>query len=249
MAETEYFGLTDKGRKRASNQDCFAIRTVGSYLIAVVCDGMGGVGGGNVASELACEYYSEKITDSINSVDDPALITNEILEKFMIHSVAKANAEVYRESLRSPELKGMGTTLVSAVIKGTAVTIGNVGDSRLYHVDSFGITQITKDHSFVQTLLDAGEITESEAYAHPNKNIITRAVGVDNHVECDVYHKDISSGYLLLCSDGLSNYLDKKAFLSIIDSGHPLRTKCEQLIAHANECGGADNITVVLIKL
>ncbi len=249
MIPTEFFGISDKGRKRASNQDCFAIRQIGSYLLAVVCDGMGGVGGGNVASELACEYYTEKFSDSINSVDDPSLISCEVLEKFMIHSVAKANSEVYRESCRLPELKGMGTTLVSAVINGSSVMIGNVGDSRLYHVDPFQITQITKDHSYVQTLVDTGEITEAQAAVHPNKNIITRAVGVDTQVECDVYHKDIGSGYLLLCSDGLSNYLNRKTFLSIINSKHSLQTKCEQLIAYANECGGADNITVVLIKL
>lgn len=210
---------------------------------------MGGVDGGNIASETACESFVEKLTDLINSVDDPSIIDRDILTRFISNSVAKANNEVYREALRVPALKGMGTTLVTCVIKGDMVLVGNVGDSRLYHVTKYSIKQITKDHSYVQTLLDAGKITESEAAAHPNKNIITRAVGVEQSVVCDISAHRPEEGYLLLCSDGLSNYLDKDFFVSTINSRTALNEKCAALIAFANSKGGADNITAVLIKL
>lgn len=241
--------MTDKGKKRASNQDNFAIKTVGDYLLCVVCDGMGGIGGGNIASEIACEYYVEKFSDSILSVDDPSLITQKILERFVMNSVDKANAEVIRESERSPQLKGMGTTLTTAIVAQNGVLLGNVGDSRIYHIADNEIVQLTKDHSYVQTLVDAGKITPQQAAVHPNKNIITRAVGVDRQVQCDLTYLKLPAGYLLLCSDGLSNYLDPKAFCEILREDNTLEDKCKKLIDHANNCGGADNITVVLIKL
>ncbi|MBQ9544191.1 MAG: Stp1/IreP family PP2C-type Ser/Thr phosphatase [Clostridia bacterium] len=247
--ETEYFGITDKGLKRASNQDCFAISSVKDYLIAVVCDGMGGVDGGNIASEMACDFYVEKLTDLVNSVDDPSIIDRDILSRFISNAVSKANFEVYREALRVPALKGMGTTLVTCVIKDNMVLVGNVGDSRLYHITKYTVKQITKDHSFVQTLLDAGKITESEAAAHPNKNIITRAVGVEQNVQCDIEAHRPEEGYLLLCSDGLSNYIDKDYFIKTVNSRASLSEKCSQLVAFANSKGGADNITAVLIRL
>lgn len=210
---------------------------------------MGGVDGGNVASEMACESYLEKLSDSINSVDDPTLIDRDILARFITNSVTKANFEVYRESNRVPALRGMGTTLVTAVIKDGMVLVGNVGDSRLYHVTRYSIKQLTKDHSYVQTLVDMGKITESEAAVHPNKNIITRAVGVDQSVECDIGVHRPEEGYLLLCSDGLSNYMDEKFFIDTVNSHDPLNEKCSNLIRFANSRGGADNVTAVLIKL
>ena len=210
---------------------------------------MGGVDGGNIASEMACEFFTEKLTDLINSVDDPSIIDRDILTRFVANAVAKANFEVFREAARVPALKGMGTTLVTCVIKGNMVLVGNVGDSRLYHITKYGIKQITKDHSYVQTLLDAGKITESEAAAHPNKNIITRAVGVEQTVVCDIAAHRPEDGYLLLCSDGLSNYLDKEFFITTVNSPAPLSEKCAALTAFANSRGGADNITAVLIRL
>ncbi len=245
----EWYGITDKGKKRASNQDCFCVKTIGEYLMAVVCDGMGGVDGGNVASEMACEYYSERLSDSIHSVDDPALLTEDTLERFITNSVSKANFEVHREAERKCELRDMGTTLVSCLISQNRALIANVGDSRLYFVSRSMIRQITKDHSLVQTLLDANAITEAQAKNHPNKNIITRAIGVDRQIECDIYKEDLSSGYLLLCSDGLSNYMNEEHFLAILNARASLKSKCEALVSYANECGGADNITAILIRV
>lgn len=245
----EWYGITDKGLKRASNQDAFAVELIGDYLLAVVCDGMGGAAGGNIASELACEYYTERFSDSIHSVDDPSFLTDEVLERFMSNSVSKANYEVHREAERQSELRGMGTTLVSCLVKDGHALIANVGDSRLYHVSSSEVKQITKDHSFVQTLVDAGAITPAQAANHPNKNIITRVVGVDRDVECDIYKEDLSSGYLLLCSDGLSNYMEDEPILHIINSPLGLKEKCDKLVAFAYNCGAADNITAILIRL
>ena len=245
----EWFGITDKGIKRASNQDCFSVITVGDHLLAVVCDGMGGENGGNVASRMACEYFTERLSDSIHSVDDPSLLTDVLLKRFITNSVSKANFEIHRESERKSELYGMGTTLVACLLTADNALIVNVGDSRLYHISENSVRQITKDHSLVQALVDAGSITEKQAAHHPNKNIITRAVGVDKDVECDLYEERNLSGYLLLCSDGLSNYLDHKRLLNILHSSTGLQAKCESLIAYANQCGGADNITAILIKL
>ena len=210
---------------------------------------MGGVGGGNIASEMACEYYLEKLSDYINSVDDHSMIDDKLLGKFMINSINKANFEIYREASRNTELRGMGTTLVSCVIQGNKVLIANVGDSRLYHLSSDKITQVTKDHSYVQTLVDTGKISPAQAASHPNKNIITRAVGVDSQVECDLYLINPNGGYLLLCSDGLSNYMNTEFFLNTVNSQLDISEKTKLLTDYANNCGGADNVTVVLIKL
>lgn len=245
----EWYGITDKGMKRASNQDTFAVTTIGDYLLAVVCDGMGGVDGGNVASEMACEYYVERFCDSIHSVDDPSFLTESVLERFMTNSVAKANFEVHREAERNQQLHGMGTTLVSCLVKDGRALIANVGDSRLYHITSDKVSQITKDHSLVQALVDAGAISPSQAAAHPNKNIITRAVGVNKDVDCDVYKESFSGGYLLLCSDGLSNYLKNAPLIKLLHAESSLKQKCEALVDYANKSGGADNITAILIQL
>ena len=203
----EYYGVTDVGKRRHSNQDCFVLKDVCGYLVAVVCDGMGGANGGKIASEVACETFSDSLCTRIEEIykEDPASLPGA-LDKLIRSAIDSANDKIYKLSLKNRDLAGMGTTLVGCVLHGQDAAVFNIGDSGLYHVQGNDVKKLTKDHSLVQALIDAGQLTEAEAVHHPNKNVITRVVGVDEHVEADLAVHKIESGYLLLCSDGLSNY-------------------------------------------
>ena len=258
----EYYGSTDQGVRRSSNQDAFLIKIAGNLLIATVCDGMGGANGGGVASTLAVEVFTKKLAKYIVSAlsfvylgdvpefgvpceDFPELRVSDYIFK----SVDLANAEVYSEAERNPSLAGMGTTLTSCVITPKSVVTANIGDSRIYYADQGKITQLTRDHSLVQNLVDEGKITEAQALVHPNRNIILRALGVDEKVEADIVEYPYTQGYLLLCSDGLSSYYDEDFFLQTLESARSCKEKANLLVEYANRCGGADNITAVVIKL
>lgn len=246
----EYFGITDVGKRRQSNQDCFALRMVGDYLVAIVCDGMGGANGGKIASEVACEAFCDSLCTRIEELnrDNPASVPG-ILDKLIRKAIDAANEQIYKLSLKNRDLAGMGTTLVGCVIHGHKVILFNIGDSALYHVRGNRIRKLTHDHSLVQSLIDAGDLSPEEAVHHPNKNIITRVVGVDEHVEADLSRCTIASGYLLLCSDGLSNYLSGPDLAFFLNEEGELQEKTELLINYANAKGGADNITAVVIAL
>ncbi len=258
----QYFGSTDQGIRRNSNQDAFLLKTSGNLLIATVCDGMGGANGGNVASSIAVETYSKKLAKYITSAlsfvylgdipefGEPCEDFPDIrLSDFITKSVDLANAFVYSEAERDPELAGMGTTLTSCVVTPRGIVTANIGDSRIYYVCNGTITQLTKDHSLVQSLIDEGKITEEEALVHPQRNIILRALGVDEKIEADIVEYPYTEGFLLLCSDGLSGYYDKDFFIKTLESGRSCQEKANLLIEYANFCGGADNITAVVIKL
>lgn len=257
-----YFGSTDQGIRRSSNQDAFQTKIAGNLLIATVCDGMGGANGGNVASQMAVETYTKKLAKYINSAlsfvylgdipefgkpceNFPELRLCDFIEK----SIDLANAEVYNAAEKDPSLHGMGTTLTSCIITPDGVVTVNIGDSRIYYVHNGSIQKLTRDHSLVQTLIDEGRITEKEAQFHPNRNIILRALGVDEKVSADVVTYPFTEGTLLLCSDGLSNYFDEEFFLMTLESRRSEEEKVNLLIDYANHCGGADNITAVVIKL
>jgi len=257
-----YYGATDQGIRRSSNQDAFQIKIAGNLLIAAVCDGMGGANGGNVASTLGVETYTKKLSRYINSAlsfvylgdipefgapceDFPDLRLCDFIEK----SVDLANAEVFSAAEKDKSLQGMGTTLTSCIITPNGVVTANIGDSRIYYVNNGTIVKLTRDHSLVQNLLDEGKITEKEALVHPNRNIILRALGVDEKVEADISSFPYTEGTLLLCSDGLSNYFDEDFFVQTLESKRSCKAKANLLIEYANSCGGADNITAVVIKL
>ena len=257
-----YYGSTDQGIRRSSNQDAFLLKIAGNILIATVCDGMGGANGGNVASSLAVETYTKKLSKYISSAlsfvflgDIPEFgeqcdnFPDVPISDFITKSVDVANAQVYSEAERTPSLSGMGTTLTSCVITPKSVITANVGDSRIYYANDGKITRLTKDHSLVQSLVDQGKITETEAATHPNRNIILRALGVDEKVEADIQEFPYTEGFLLLCSDGLSGYYDEEFFLNTLESSRSCKEKANLLIEYANHCGGADNITAVVIKL
>ena len=175
------FGKTDTGRMRPNNQDAFVCgRLFGDTLFAVVCDGMGGANGGNVASSIAIRIISDRIVDTYRDGMGESSIRH-LLES----AVAAANVEIYDTAMADLELRGMGTTVVAAIVTGNRAHVAHVGDSRAYLVTDGGIEQMTRDHSIVQAMLEKGQLTQSEAKNHPRKHFITRALGVEETVQCD----------------------------------------------------------------
>ena len=238
------WGLTDPGCVRRQNQDAYRIEQLDpGTLLCVVCDGMGGAKSGNVASTLAVEVFVEEIRR--NWV--PGMESDRI-DQMLKSAVKLANFTVYDQAAQIEEFSGMGTTLVAALVRDRKVTIVNVGDSRAYGIDENGIRQLTKDHSLVQMMVDRGDLTPEMAKNYPGKNLITRAIGTEPMVFCDIYHRDISKGdYLLLCSDGLSNVMDDQEILFEVIYGVNKQQCCQQLLAIAKNRGAPDNVTSVLV--
>ena len=235
---------TDKGHVRDSNQDAYAVGEFSDEVVwAVVCDGMGGAAGGNIASALAVKVISDKINVSYREQMRDSSIKN-----MLDSALNAANVEVFDMSESKHELKGMGTTVVCAIVKDGQAYIAHAGDSRAYILKNGKIFQITTDHSIVQDLLDKGKITSEQALNHPNKNIITRAVGVDKNIEIYFDQIDLDDDTtLLLCTDGLSNYVSDSEILELTrDKKH--YAFADRLVNKANENGGGDNITVVVIS-
>ena len=242
----QYWGLTDPGCVRAQNQDTYVMEQLDrNSAVFVVCDGMGGAKSGNVASSLAAEVFVGHIKRSYSSLMD-----REKSDQ-MLRSAAKlANFTVYDQALQFEEFEGMGTTLVAALIRGKKATILNVGDSRAYGITQEGIFQLSTDHSVVQMMVDRGELTPETAKSYPGKNLITRAIGTEPTVMCDIIHMDVEKGdCLLLCSDGLSNMMDDQEILfEVVHGGDPAQC-CQRLLDIARMRGAPDNVTSVLIKI
>lgn len=234
---------SDVGLKRALNEDCaFAKEVSENEAFAVVCDGMGGVNGGEVASKMACDRISQKISLCYKASMPMMSVTNMLLS-----AITTANVEIFDYSEQNPEFKGMGTTTVCAFVKKNEVCIGHVGDSRAYIISKTGIRQVTKDHSLVQEMYDNGQISVEELKNHPVKNVITRALGVDEDVEIDFSSDFLHEGEaVLLCSDGLTNFVETDEIYEAFNSFEK-EELAQVLIDKANEHGGGDNITVALI--
>lgn len=252
----EYFGNSDIGKKRSTNQDAFRTEMLSEEaLLAAVCDGMGGAKAGGVASTLALDVFTEYLRGQLAEMDKdgPMTITGADIMRTMAAAARRANQEVYMKSKSSRTYAGMGTTLAAAVCYDKKIYVVNVGDSRAYLCSSQKIEQITHDHSFVQYLVDIGKMTEAEAKKAPNRNIITKAIGIDPTVEPDVTMVALpkrGKSVLLLCSDGLSGPLDKEELHQILSpAGVPLEEIAERLIGTANEKSGSDNITAVLVRM
>ncbi len=238
------YSKTDIGRRRTANQDAFyACEFEGGAVFAVVCDGMGGVKGGNVASEKAATVISDYIVRSYSPK-----MNSSAIEKLLRAAVDSANTEVIELAERNPDYEGMGTTAVVALVIDNLAHIVHVGDSRAYLIGDNSIDQLTNDHSMVQMMLAKGEISPEEAKNHPKKNIITRAIGAEKTVLCD-YNIALKpdNTALLICTDGLSNTVSEEEIFSIVHSMPP-ENSIEKLIESANAAGGPDNITAVLIK-
>ena len=235
---------TDIGKKRTTNQDSYATSELpGGAAWAVVCDGMGGAYGGDIASITAVRIISDKIISSY----DLSMGANSIKD-LLIEAIKSANSRIYDMSTSNNIFGGMGTTAVAAVIDNDKVYIAHVGDSRAYLIHDKSITQLTKDHSIVQEMIESGEITAEEANTHPNKNLITRAVGVDDSVEVDFIVIDFGSDdYILICTDGLTNMVNDNQILELVSSCDYYEIT-EKMVNKANNNGGTDNITAVILS-
>lgn len=235
---------TDIGSVRPNNQDSYAAGELSSSVAwAVVCDGMGGASGGNIASSTAVKIISERITSSYKDGMSRSSIKN-----LLISAIAAANIEVFDESRSDEALAGMGTTVVAAIIADDSVYIAHAGDSRAYILSNGSLNQITKDHSFVQEMVDRGRLTPDEAKDDPRKNIITRALGVSDELRVDFYEEFINKDdVVLICTDGLTNYVTVDEIVTLISNGD-FNNFAERLINRANENGGGDNITVVTMS-
>ena len=242
----EYWGLTDPGVVRSQNQDAFHIERLDRHsVLCVVCDGMGGAKSGNVASSLAVDVFVQEIKQTWTSDMD-----QERLDRMLQSAVKLANFTVFDQSQQFEEFSGMGTTLVAVLVQGKNATIVNVGDSRAYGIDRDGIRQLTVDHSVVQMMVARGEVTPERAKTYPGKNLITRAIGTEPVVLCDIFHHKVERGdYILLCSDGLSNIIDEQEILFEVIYGEQKKQCCQRLLDIAKNRGAPDNVTSVLIQI
>ncbi len=236
----KYAVKTDIG-KRVHNEDSFLVpNKEGFPLLFAVADGMGGHAAGAVASNLLVDQLREFDLD---------VETDRELGQFR-QSIEKANLGVYQESEKDRSLRGMGTTLVAALLLGEKFIAANVGDSRMYRFHNGALETITTDHSLVEQLVLAGAITKEEARVHPQRNIITRAVGVSPVVDVDLFEREwVAGDILVLCSDGLHGAVDEEDIVSVLLTSRSLENMCEILVQLALDNGGTDNITVILVTL
>jgi len=239
----EVYGASDKGKVRDLNEDSFCVHGFTRqepYGFCVVSDGMGGHNAGEVASQKTVQFVAEEL------LKRPAV---DEVPKALNQAVEDANQRVYRMAMANQSQRGMGATLVAAYVCPDEVYIANVGDSRAYACRNRELLQITRDHSVVEELVANGTITKEEARNHPQRNIITRAIGADGLTEADIFEYDYYAGdVLLLCSDGLSTMLTDEEIQEIITQNTDAKTMVTALIDAANAKGGRDNITVVCIR-
>ncbi len=235
---------TDIGLVRTSNQDSYAAGELpGSVAWAVVCDGMGGAAGGNYASSMAVKLISERISASYRQGMSDISIKN-----MLTSAIIAANISVYEKGQSDSNLTGMGTTVVVAMIVGESVYVAHVGDSRAYILSNGKLNQLTKDHSFVQEMVDSGKLTPDEANDDPRKNYITRALGVNSDVRIDFCQEFLSGNeILILCTDGLTNYVKPEEVYELTADGK-FYEFAERLVNRANNNGGGDNVTVVTLS-
>lgn len=232
------------GLIREVNEDAYFVSDDGLNLF-IVADGMGGHKAGEVASNIAIESVKNFVKNHIRhcSNGDEAMICKMIRE-----AILEANRNIYEKALREESYQGMGTTLTMALIL-SKLFIGHIGDSRAYLLRNNEILQITQDHSLVGELLRNGSITEKEAKIHPQRNIITRALGTEENILIDIYTMDLEKGdIVVLCSDGLSNLVDRSEIQECLRNCGSMQLGCEHLVTLANERGGYDNITMIAIK-
>ena len=237
------FAKTDIGKAREINQDYYSIPKSDQDLqLFILADGMGGYNGGEVASTLATEAAKNYIIDNFEKIEHSK---EEILE-LIKNAVEYANNVVFEKSKTVQELEGMGTTLDICFIYNNKIYIGHVGDSRVYRIRGELIRKLTKDHSYVQQLVEDGKITREEANHHPKKNMLTKALGCTAYVEPDIRARNLEPGEIwVMCSDGLTNMVEEKEIYQVIKENP--ETAPQTLVNLANNAGGYDNITVITI--
>ncbi len=241
----QVWGITDVGLVRKDNQDAYAVKeTDGGYTVCVVCDGMGGTAGGKQASYIAVDTYVREL----ERVLTPEMTPQQLREASSF-AVSLANRAVREVAQQSEELQNMGTTLVAAVSYGGGAVVSNVGDSRAYHITREAIARVTRDHSVVESMVERGDITAEEARRHPNRNLITRALGPDAQIECDGYICPMEPGeFLLLCSDGLVDTVTDQEMLEEVNRGETGEACLARLLEISKSRGAKDNVTAVLMR-
>ena len=240
------FGISDRGVVRNENQDRFryVLMGGGELLTAVLCDGMGGAQAGSVASSIATDTF---MSHAANSIDESS--TPDDMHMILKEAVDYANIKVYDRAFEDFSCMGMGSTLVGLMVNGKRACVVNVGDSRAYLIGKRRITQITRDHSLVEDMVSRGKITRAQAQTHPQKNFITRAIGVEASVTSDLFDVKLSSGNrILLCSDGLSNLISSEEMLLISGNNSNLEKACGAFLELALKRGAPDNVTVLLAE-
>ncbi len=241
----ELQAAVDAGRARSNNEDSVAIDADTS--LAVLADGMGGYNAGEVASNMATSFIRAELGRWLREASAQA--SDQDVRRAMDICVDNANRAIFNASNANPQYAGMGTTLVVAVFRDGRLLVGHVGDSRAYRLRGGRLQQITRDHSLLQEQIDAGLITPEQAAFSANKNLVTRAVGVEDTVLLETHQHDVQPGDLyLLCSDGLSDMLDDGAIGQLMQSVDSLESGCKSLIDAANDAGGKDNISVILVR-
>lgn len=248
----EIASISDTGMQRNHNEDSVASNA--QFGVTVLADGMGGYKAGEVASAIAVNTIMTELEGSIDKIkpteiDDESGYTK--LSVLVRDLVKSANEAIFNTATSQPQYKGMGTTLVMALFYNNRMTIAHVGDSRLYRIKEDKLEQITQDHTLLQELIDRGFYTEEQARNSPNKNLVTRALGVDNDVEVDIQEEIVTPGEkFLLCSDGLTDMLEDEEINLILEKySDNIETCAQVLIDQANEKGGFDNVSVIIANV
>ncbi len=241
----EFFSQTDTGRFRTNNEDSVLVDPAGG--VAVLADGMGGYNAGEVASQMACEFICG---ESVRWLQQAAQTATDVdVRRAMDICVDNANRAIFNAANSNADYAGMGTTLVLSVFRPGRVLIGHIGDSRAYRWREGQLQQITRDHSLLQEQIDAGILTPEQAQFAANKNLVTRALGVEDLVLMETHLHDVQSGDIyLMCSDGLSDMLRDPQIAEVMSAHTNLPEMGEALVAQANDAGGRDNIAVVLVR-
>jgi protein phosphatase len=230
--------VTDRGRKRSSNEDAFGISV--EHGVYLVCDGMGGAAAGEVASSMAVDEMLRLLTS--RALAAPLNLAAE-------EAVRAANEAIFSRSQRNPKLRGMGTTLVGLLVEESRVLVLNIGDSRCYRLRNRTLEQLTADHSLVDELVRMGRMTPADALRSPLRNVITRALGTQKEVAPDIFEHQAEPGDLfLLCSDGLTRELPDSLIESLLAADSSLDELCSRLVSAANKAGGNDNVTCLLVR-
>ena len=241
----ELFAAVDPGRARSNNEDSVALDDAVS--LAVLADGMGGYNAGEVASNMATGFIRTELGRWLREASSQA--TDAEVKRAMDICVDNANRAIFNAANSNPQYAGMGTTLVVAVFRGNRLLVGHVGDSRAYRLRDGRLQQITRDHSLLQEQIDAGLITPEQAAFSANKNLVTRAVGVEDTVLLETHPHEVAAGdTYLLCSDGLSDMLDDAGIAQLLHANDSLEATGRALIDAANDAGGKDNISVILAR-
>lgn len=235
---------TDVGRVRRENQDSvYAKQIDDNSALLIVADGMGGHNGGKRASSSAIENIAQNILEGYK----PSL-SDEEAEELLRLSISSANQSIYDDAFVNSELRGMGTTAVVALINDDTLFTANVGDSRLYLYSNGTLSQITTDHSYVESLVLRGIISKDEAKTHPQKNIITRAVGSDEIVDIDIFKNSLlKDDVILMCTDGLHGFVSEEDIIRVLNGN--IDEAAKELVSMANDNGGRDNISVITVKI